>query len=314
MDTEQTWLYQDSAGQQQGPVTADQLQALASSGQVSGQTHVWTEGLEEWIPAAQVDGLIRATPAPATPPPVPAQPPAQPAHQPQINLGPTRPGGLNTGPATTGTPINPYAAPKKSPIKLIIFGIIGVVVLIFAIMIAMAPSEEEKRRDIPGYAGFSDANSKVSSIGGGKIYGTDDQAKAIAKSVSQMLKEYRDQAIEKGDTDSGKFPVYCQRTVEGDQTTLVLIIKVPKIRKFTDDAKKVICEGAWIASKIASKNTGHDPAKTKLAVAVRGVALYDTIYIGKPSMTGDPDTDPLEGVDETHKDSDVLHQFFIEKE
>ena len=58
----QEWFYTDDAGQQFGPATADQLQQLAINGQISPQTTVWTEGLEEWIPASQVEGLIPAEP------------------------------------------------------------------------------------------------------------------------------------------------------------------------------------------------------------------------------------------------------------
>ena len=75
------WHYLDNAGQQAGPVTADDLQQLATTGEIHPETSVWTEGLEEWIPASQVEGLILdATPPQSTQSPQPASP--------QINLGP----------------------------------------------------------------------------------------------------------------------------------------------------------------------------------------------------------------------------------
>ncbi|MCP5534702.1 MAG: DUF4339 domain-containing protein [Akkermansiaceae bacterium] len=71
----QYWHYLDTAGQQQGPITADQLQQLAATGQITAQTNVWTEGMAEWLPATQVEGLIPAQPVVAQPVVVPqAQP------------------------------------------------------------------------------------------------------------------------------------------------------------------------------------------------------------------------------------------------
>jgi len=63
----QYWNYIDAAGQQQGPITADQLQQFAAAGQITPQTNVWTEGMAEWLPAAQIDGLIPAQPLVAQP-------------------------------------------------------------------------------------------------------------------------------------------------------------------------------------------------------------------------------------------------------
>ncbi len=60
----QYWNYIDAAGQQHGPIAVDQLQQLVAAGQVTAQTNVWTEGMAEWLPAAQIEGLI----------PVPVQP------------------------------------------------------------------------------------------------------------------------------------------------------------------------------------------------------------------------------------------------
>lgn len=58
-----TWYY--AVGQQQlGPVTDDQLQALAKDGVVSGDTLVWRDGMANWQPWRTVGGPAVA-PAPA---------------------------------------------------------------------------------------------------------------------------------------------------------------------------------------------------------------------------------------------------------
>ncbi|MFT5905560.1 MAG: hypothetical protein ACI9E1_001158 [Cryomorphaceae bacterium] len=61
---DQTWYYMDGAGAQQGPITIPQLQSLVASGSITTGTQVWTEALgEQWIPAANVEGLFPATPS-----------------------------------------------------------------------------------------------------------------------------------------------------------------------------------------------------------------------------------------------------------
>lgn len=65
--TAAVWYYA-TGRQQQGPVTRDELQAMVDAGQVRADDLVWTEGLAEWVPAAQRPELRigqPASPAPA---------------------------------------------------------------------------------------------------------------------------------------------------------------------------------------------------------------------------------------------------------
>jgi hypothetical protein len=67
------WWYYAQQGQQRGPVELPELQQLLSSGQVSGQELVWTEGMPQWQPAAQVPAVTppgAAVPMPGVPQPV----------------------------------------------------------------------------------------------------------------------------------------------------------------------------------------------------------------------------------------------------
>ena len=91
MSQKQEWLYIDQAGQQVGPIAADQIHAYVNAGHITAESQVWTEGMEAWLPANQIDGFIPA---------------AAPQQTPQINLG--------TQSALTSvaaSPTNPYAAP-----------------------------------------------------------------------------------------------------------------------------------------------------------------------------------------------------------
>ena len=60
-EQEQLWQYLLD-NQQCGPVPAGELQQLAAAGTIGPETFVWTEGLEDWIPASQIEGLFAAAP------------------------------------------------------------------------------------------------------------------------------------------------------------------------------------------------------------------------------------------------------------
>lgn len=59
MSEEPEWHFISVVDQQQyGPYTADQLQEFVGAGSVTPETMVWTEVLDDWIPAANVEGLF----------------------------------------------------------------------------------------------------------------------------------------------------------------------------------------------------------------------------------------------------------------
>ncbi len=60
------------AGQTQGPFTTEQIAAGISSGQVRGDSLVWTAGMQAWTPASQVPQLAGYFSAATPPPPPPA--------------------------------------------------------------------------------------------------------------------------------------------------------------------------------------------------------------------------------------------------
>jgi hypothetical protein len=74
----QKMFHVDHGGSAGGPYNMAQMQAGIGSGQVTGQTLVWSEGMPGWSPAQAVPELqaLFATPPPMppaspTPPPVP---------------------------------------------------------------------------------------------------------------------------------------------------------------------------------------------------------------------------------------------------
>jgi hypothetical protein len=62
-----------SDGEQMGPYSGEQLVQYVQEGRIIAETLVWAEGMPEWLPASQIEGLIpvapAARPAPAWAPP-----------------------------------------------------------------------------------------------------------------------------------------------------------------------------------------------------------------------------------------------------
>lgn len=69
----QFWYYMVD-GAQVGPVPAEDLQQLALQGIIHAETELWTEGLDQWIPATHVEGLLPAEAAPQAAPEAQPQP------------------------------------------------------------------------------------------------------------------------------------------------------------------------------------------------------------------------------------------------
>lgn len=61
------WFYTQH-GQQQGPLSEDDMVAMFRAGRLSADTLVWTEGLEEWTAARDIESLL---PKAMFPPPIP---------------------------------------------------------------------------------------------------------------------------------------------------------------------------------------------------------------------------------------------------
>lgn len=89
--------------EQLGPYTGEQLVEYATAGNITRESLIWTEGMAEWLPAGQVEGIFPAEAAPAQAVVATAAPvqSAQPA------LGGAAPAGLAPAQAA-----NPYQAPS----------------------------------------------------------------------------------------------------------------------------------------------------------------------------------------------------------
>jgi len=66
--------YLHKEGEQQGPFPLDELNRMAESGAISPTDLLWTEGMDKWIQAGQVEGLNLFPPPPPVEKPVPPPP------------------------------------------------------------------------------------------------------------------------------------------------------------------------------------------------------------------------------------------------
>ena len=183
MSDQQDWLYTDSQGNQQGPVSADELQQLGAAGAIHAETNVWTEGLEEWIPASQVEGLVP-----------PAQTPheeAAPAHQPQINLGAGS--GIHLESTIQACPMGQslttqysQSTTAKSPAKKIIFSLIAVAAIGTGIYFATT-SGDETSDETPGLEEYTEANDRVSASPNLALFGNSQDALTIGKNFMAAI-------------------------------------------------------------------------------------------------------------------------------
>jgi len=71
------WHY-SKGDQRLGPISTDELKAMASDGRLSPDDMIWKKGMPEWAPASSAKGLF---PADAGPPPLPSSKSARPPYE-----------------------------------------------------------------------------------------------------------------------------------------------------------------------------------------------------------------------------------------
>ena len=108
--SDQEWRVLDGEGKEQGPYSFQDLQTYYTSGNITHETMIWTEGLEEWVPAGRVEGLL---------PNIPQIVPLAPAPTIAVSAQPVTTGGINLSPQTYGmAPGGSLGGPQtKSPAK-----------------------------------------------------------------------------------------------------------------------------------------------------------------------------------------------------
>lgn len=126
MANTQQWFFLNANGQKTGPLNTQHLQQLVINGQIAANTQVWTEGLENWVSASHVEGLI------------------PPQHQ-TVNPNPYSP--PTSQPIATGiTGASEYPVPKikktDSFIPFVILSILSILLILWGYHIYLPYIEE----------------------------------------------------------------------------------------------------------------------------------------------------------------------------
>jgi hypothetical protein len=95
--------YMMSEGQQLGPYTGEQMVQFGQEGRVAPDSLVWTEGMAEWLPASQIEGLLPAAAAAQAAPVLATS-----------NWAPPGARVAGTVAASTRSSLSPYAPPGSS--------------------------------------------------------------------------------------------------------------------------------------------------------------------------------------------------------
>lgn len=150
---------------------------------------------------------------------------------------------------------------------------------------------------------FEAANRKIATNNNGVAHGNSPEAEKLAAEFSSKLKTLRDVGIEPSKKRSislsgGEFITFCHLA----EDTCAFLVHVPELRKYTDEAKEFMGEAAWGVAQHCVAALPDKPAK--VAVGLRGIALYDRVLTGP--ATADENTTP-----QVHEGADSKKVLFI---
>jgi hypothetical protein len=128
---------------------------------------------------------------------------------------------------------------------------------------------------------FNVANHQLDLYRGTAAFGNSPKAVAVADRFSSGLKNLRTALFEGGKRDGfslshNEFLTCC----ELQENQCILLVHVPELRRFTDSAKVSLGAVAWLAAQQALQAEQVGKPGMKLALGLRGVALYDRVLLG----------------------------------
>jgi hypothetical protein len=214
---------------------------------------------------------------------------------------------------------------RSRRLKLLGWGLAGMgsllalsIVLPFAIALffmVVSPGEASKEASthpLPaGQSEFQSANHQIGVNHGTVGFGNSSKAVAVATQFSTDMAKLRGVFFEGGKKDglsvSGhEFLAYC----ELHDSECVIIAHVPELRRFNAEAKASLGNLAWGTAQSALRKQGAAKPAMKLAVGLRGIALYDRVLTGTVVLDPEsPDTGLTETITEARPERS-LYPFF----
>jgi hypothetical protein len=80
-----------------------------------------------------------------------------------------------------------------------------------------------------------------------------------------------------------QFLTYCELR----DSQCAFIVHVPELRRFSSGAKESLGTLAWLTAQNALQENGVTNSEMRLAVGLRGIALYDRVLLGKVTATAE---------------------------
>ena len=157
------WRVLDGEGNEQGPYSFQDLQGFYTTGNINHETMIWTDGLEEWVKAGRVEGLLPDVPQ------VVALAPAPSAQVAPVQAAPV--GGMNLNPQISGitTPALGATTGKSLPgwicWSTILIGLLSIILYFLpwaSISCDQKAFGKEGRIDVLSQAGFQSISKKYS--------------------------------------------------------------------------------------------------------------------------------------------------------
>lgn len=139
----------------------------------------------------------------------------------------------------------------------------------------------------PGFSAFEEANDLVDSNKNGTAWGNTPEAINAADTCSKGCTRLAPLMFTGGSKmkglSGGTFLVYCQLTKEG----AAFLVHVPDLRHYKDaDTKQVLGDMVWMNAQLAAKEVLKLPDSAAIAVGLRGIASYGSVWLGR--VTGEP--------------------------
>ena len=178
---------------------------------------------------------------------------------------------------------------------LVAAGLVACLVIAGGFFIYYLAGEYEKQPKSPGQRECDSAEEFILSFKDREATGNTPTAAKFAEQFARKLRISRQVLFTEGKAGTpslskGYFLTYC---FERDDSVAILI-HVPELRRYTEDAKVSLAEFVWTLAILETRT--EFPRATKLAVGIKGVANYSAILTGTVTKT----EDPIQGIQTRH--------------
>ncbi|MBA2482754.1 MAG: hypothetical protein H0V44_18985 [Planctomycetes bacterium] len=189
--------------------------------------------------------------------------------------------------------------------RITIFVVVGLVALFLGFRVfQIASGGGAQRSSKPGYEAFMDANRSITAYHGQTAFGNTADACKLAAEFASTVKTITQTRFTGGkasalSTSKGEVLVHCELSEGG----CALIAHIPELRQYRSDVRDALATYAWAAAQqlVRSRSSASE---FRLAVGLRGAALYGPVLVGRP-------VGPPASSDSGTSELEKLYLFFV---